>query len=280
MRLTGILSERKRNRFLKRVTKKLKWVFMPSRETTPIFVFGKQRSGTTMFMDIMENRPDTEVFQEWEPSVFNAECRIRDFNAVDRAIKHSRAAFACFKPICDSHIIRDFVTHYPDGKIIWVFRGYLDNANSAIRRFSESDRAIRLICEGKPGGGWLQEGLTMNAAETLQSLYEQSLSKFEMSCLTWWARNRLLIENGITNHPNVYLLKYENLVQDPELTFRKLESALGLPLIKASYSNVHARSIAKHDFPVISPAISSICDDLSHKLDLIIKDQDARIGFK
>jgi len=155
MRISSLLSQRKRNRLINRTIKKVKWSLRTRQETTPIFVFGKQRSGTTLFMDIMENRPDTEVYQEWETSVFT-QCRIRDFPSVDRAIENSRATYACFKPICDSHIVNDFITQYPGGKIIWVFRGFLDNANSAIRRFAESDRAMRLICEGKTGGGWLQ----------------------------------------------------------------------------------------------------------------------------
>jgi hypothetical protein len=104
-----------------------------------------------MFMDIPENRRDTEVHQEWEKEAI-ARSRAWTQWRLCTWIAGSEAPYVCFKPICDSHLIGEFISRFPDGKHIWVFRNYLDNANSTIRRFPESDRAIRLICEGKPGG--------------------------------------------------------------------------------------------------------------------------------
>jgi len=277
MQFSSILNPRKRKRYIKRALKKIKWSVLPVQKTMPIFVFGMQRSGTTMFMDIMENRPDMEVFQEWEKSVFDRDCRISDLSLVDKAVSESKAKYACFKPICDSHIADDFISRFPDGKVIWVYRSYLDNANSAIRRFPTSDRALRLICEGETGGGWLQEGVSDEVLAKLKAVYNKDLSKFEISCLNWWVRNIVLTESDWIKHGNAFLVKYDNLVKDPTAMFADIESVLGVTHIKASYSDVHGRSIAKNDFPPISPAIRELCEELSRRLDALVEEQGARV---
>ena len=169
LKITSILDPRKRKRAFNRAIKRTKWAFTRPRSSIPVFVFGKQRSGTTMFMDILENREDTEVYQEWDKSVY-LDSRIRSLDAVAEAIEKSRAPFVCFKPICDSHLIGDFVSRFPEGKYIWIIRNYLDSANSEIRRFPDSEHAVRLTCEGKPGGGWIQESMSAKALKRLQEI--------------------------------------------------------------------------------------------------------------
>jgi hypothetical protein len=224
-----------------------------------------------------QNDPPTKIYTL--PAVV---CRANFVNGsgsmgtVSEAITRSRAPYVCFKPICDSHLIRDFISRFPDGKYIWIVRNYLDNANSAIRQFPESDRAVRLTCEGKPGGGWLQEGTSSEALKRLQEVYSPDFSKFELSCLSWWIRNNIILEADLETRKQFHLMHYENLVTNPANAFQLLQKSIAIPVDQRSYGNTHSRSISKHSFPDIAPGVKELCDGLAEQLEAFADAQNRR----
>ena len=239
----------------------------PQDSSLPAFVFGQQRSGTSMLMYLLEMHDMTELYDEaWESPVFR-EYRIRSFEAVDVALARSRARLVCVKPICDSHVIRRFLERYPEGRHLWIHRHYLDAANSTIRMFEKSDRALRIVCTGGTGGGWFQEGISEEMLRRLKKVYRPHFSRLECACLVWWARNRLVLEEDLAREENVYLLRYEDLVTRVEEETRQLFRFLGLPFQRSVTAHVHAESIRRHDYPPVDPTVADLCEELTENLD-------------
>lgn len=267
MKLSSLRDRKKVRMHAIRRWKRLRRMLLPPQDSLPAFVFGQQRSGTGMLMYMLEMHDMTELYDEASDSPVFREYRIRSFEAVDAALARSCARVVCLKPICDSHVIRRFLERYPEGKHLWIHRHYLDAANSAIRRFENSDRALRIVCTGGTGGGWFQEGISDEMLRRLKEVYRPHLSLFECACLVWWARNRIVLEEDLAREENVYLLRYEDLVTRVEEETRELFRFLGLPFQRSVTAQVHAQSIRRHDYPPVDPAVADLCEKLTESLD-------------
>lgn len=219
-----------------------------------------------MLMDALEIHDDTEVFEECARSAVYEDFRVRSFEAVAQVTQRSRAEVTCFKPVCDSHLIGRFLDRFEEGCFLWMYRSCRDSANSTIRKFAGSDRAIRITCEGGSGGGWLQEGVSPSMLRTLQSVYRPDLDRFELSCLTWWARNRIAIEQDIAASDRVMFLSYEDLVSDGVAQIQRVFDFLGLRFLPKTIKHMHTRSIRKNPPPPLDAAIMAMCDELDAEL--------------
>lgn len=266
MKFTDFFDERKRSFYSSTIKKRTIGLFSKPIETKPIFLFGKQRSGTTMLMFVFHLRPDTEVFDEHGNNEAFLDFRIRDFETLKRLICKSKARFACFKPICDSHLIADFVAHFPGGRFVWIYRDYRDVANSSLRKFRNPNCQIKMVCKGENGGGWLQDGVSTETAEILRSLYSPRLSEFDFACMVWWARNKIFTESNLADLQNLVLVKYEDMVTEPEETFRSLFSFLGMRYHYPAIRYIHRKSVSKHSYPEINPTVRKLCEDLMVEL--------------
>lgn len=276
MKLASIKDRKRLRLHAFRLRKSIGRILSAPVSSTPVFVFGPNRSGTTMLMYLLHMHRMTEVYDEAESSRVFRKTRIRSFEAVQEAVDRSRAPFVCFKPICDSHLIREFIDRFPAGKHVWIHRNYKDVANSAIRQFAHSDRALRIVCSGGTGGGWFQEGISTEMLRVLREVYRPDLSAFECSCLVWWARNRVVIEEGLAEEPNVYLLAYEDMVTHVEEETRGMLDFIGLSYEKQVAAHVHSRSIRRHDYPPLDPTIESVCEELSKTLERLGRENRSR----
>jgi hypothetical protein len=276
MRLRSLNDPQKLKKGVARLRKSVRHRFLSPVPTRALFIFGKQRSGTSMTMDALELHPDTEVYDEARDSIAFLDYRIRSLERIRRILEDSRAPVTCFKTLADSHLIRDFVDTFPECRCIWLHRDFEDVANSSIRMFEQSDRAIRIACEGGSGGGWFQEGLSPRMLEVLRRVYRPDLSKFELSCLVWWARNEIAREQRIDELDNVMFLKYEHLVTRGVDEIRRVLEFAGLRFLPAVVAHVHTRSIRKNPPPPMDPAIESLCAELSRWLDRVTDAQALR----
>src|SRR5688572_14116239 len=268
MKLSSLRDRNKVRMHAFRRWKRLRRMLLPPQDSSlPAFVFGRQRSGTSMLMYLLEMHDMTELYDEARDSPVFREYRIWSFEAVDAALARSRARVVCLKPICDSHVIRRFLERYPEGKHLWIHRHYLDAANSAIRKFENSDRALRIVCTGGSGGGWFQEGISGEMLRRLKEVYRPHLSPFESACLVWWARNRVVVEEDLAREENVYILRYEDLVTRVEEETGELFRFLRLPFQRKVTAHVHARSIQRHNYPPVDPAVACLCEELTESLD-------------
>jgi len=269
MRILSIFDTEKRRRYLNSFRKRILRIGKPAVKTTPIFVLGKQRSGTTMLFNYFESRKDTETYNESNGRIFT-DFQLHPLSDVQTLLNQSRAPYTVFKSICDSHRIQELFKTFPDALVVWAQRDYKDVANSSIRHFPPHWKTgLQIICKGAPGGGWFVQGVSEKAAAKLREVYKDSLSPFEMSCLVWWARNQIAVENKIDEHPRVYMVQYEDLVTDPGQAFEGLNRGIGLPSFPEAYAHVHSRSIGRHTYPPLDPDIQGLCDELQSQLQMM-----------
>ena len=271
MRVLSLFNEEKRRRHFGSLIKKLSRIGKPIVPTTPVFVLGKQRSGTTMLFNYFESRPDTETYNESNGRIFT-DFQLHPLPQVQELLSHSRAPFTVFKSICDSHRIQELFETFPNARIVWAQRDCKDVANSSIRHFPPNWKTgLQIICNGESGGGWFVQGVSDSAAVRLREVYSDSLSPFEMSCLVWWARNQIAVENKIDEHPQICMVQYEDLVTQPAKSFEDLNSALGLPSYPQAYAHVHSRSVGRNEYPPIAEDIQLMCKELQTTLQLMAK---------
>ncbi len=272
MKLEKLRNKQFRDKHFSRITKKLKWFAIKPVESTPVFLFGIQRSGTTMLMHCLELHPDTEIFDEADNNEAFFDYCIRNYETLNALITRSKAPFVCFKPIADSHLIMEFIEQFPSGKFIWAYRDYKDVANSFLRKFAHATRAIKLVCLNQEGGGWFQKGVSSETTSILREVYTPGLSEFDLACLAWFARNRIFVEKNLGSS-DVMLIKYEHMVSNPERTFTNLSNFTGMRYDKNSIRYVHNASIAKNPYPELNPLIQKMCDDLMDVLNNVAEKQ-------
>ncbi len=244
--------------------------FLSPVDSRPVFVLGRQRSGTSMLMYLLEMHSQTQIYDEAHRSAVFDRFRLAGYEAVASAIARSAAPVVCFKPICDSHLATDLLNRFPDARIIWMVRGFADAARSAVSMWATADRAIRRIGRGEHHGGWFEEGITPEAKEILRRVYRDSLTPVECTCLVWWVRNRLVLEQALAQRPEVYLLRYETLVADVEAQTRELFAFLGLPFQERVTRHVHSRSVRAAADLELAPEVLTLCRDLEAELDALI----------
>lgn len=258
----AVFDPQKRGRLLARTKKRLRQTFRPPEETTPVFVLGIQRSGTTMLMFAFHLHPDIAVFDESLNSDAFLDYRLRDMKTTEKIVAECSFPIACFKPLADSHLTVQLLKRFPTARFIWALRDYHDVANSFLRKFPHATRAIRLVCSGQEGGGWFQEGISEETGRILRNLPWQTFSDYDFACLVWWARNQLFFELNLDKEKRVLLLRYEQLVTAPEKSFQEITSFIDIPFSKRMTRYIHARSISKHPPPLISQPVKSLCDEL------------------
>lgn len=268
MRLKNLLNDQKREIMVSRILKRLRRSLTPSiGNSVPIFIMGTQRSGTTMLMNVMHLNAHTKVFDESRKNRVFSDFRLRDIETVSHAIRHSKAPFVCFKPLADSHLMHTYLELLPEAKFIWMYRHYKDVACSAIRKWKSADDAIRKVCRGQSGGGWFQEGISAATGRVLRKYYDDRLNRFELRCLVWWSRNNLYLEQALSTHPNVMLLKYEDIAKDPMAALTPVSHFTGLPLSGNMLRHIHSRSIGNKTYPPINEGIEQLCDAQLNRLD-------------
>lgn len=263
MRFLSLPDKDGRMRGFSRLQKTVTRPFKRARRSVPVFVFGKQRSGTTMMMDVFHARRDTEVFDERAASPAFLDYRIRSFDAVAHLVERSKAPFVCFKPLADSHLSREFARRFPKAKLLWIYRDYVDSAMSGIKKWPGGRRAIRLVCTGQSGGGWFQEGVSEEAAEILRGLYSPELTDLDLACLVWWARNRLVLELELMRLENLLVVRYEDLVgESREQAFEEVFEFVGMPYDGRSVDRVVRKSSGDRKRDGLSTEVRDLCDEL------------------
>jgi hypothetical protein len=267
MRLAGLKDPQTRDRYLSIVKKRLLKSVRQPRECKPVFVFGKQRSGTSMLMIAFHRHPEAIVYDEHRSNAAFYRHRIRDFEVVRQLVDESRFGLACFKPICDSHFIARFVEAFPSAHHIWIYRRVEDVANSSLRKFADPTRALRLVCTGQAGGGWFDEGVSLESRRILREVYRPSLSDFDLACLAWWARNRIIVESGLLPSPDITVLKYEDLVADPQGMLWWLFARMNVPFNNRIGARMTPRPIGRHRAPPMDDTVRELCESLTCGLD-------------
>ena len=238
-----------------------------------LFILGAQRSGTNMLVSVFDKFPFSRTYNEDDPSAFSKTMRIKSPGHI-RALLDCPASLIVFKPIIDSHKAREFLNEYPNSKIIWIYRNYLDVANSATVKWKDAQRHIvRHIAEkNNSWDRYYTEALTDQDRDFVRSLYSKDMSEVSAGVLNWYLRNRLFFKLDLEKEERVLLVNYERLVLNPDREFSRIGQWLGVGFDPSYYHHLFKTSVKKSDPDEIDDEIQEISQDLWLRLEMLLSE--------
>lgn len=250
--------------------------------TRPFFVFGCQRSGTTITVDVFRKCDQIEVYPETDPranqaplqDVFTEDVRLRSKEDIDRLIKQSPRPAILFKPLMDCHYA-DKILDRHKGKGIWMYRHFADVANSAVAKWGNHQRNVvqAIHHDNWSQLGWRAERLPAHRIKLVKSLWHPDLSDHEGAAIFWLMRNWAYFDHAFHARRDLKLFRYEEVVAAPESSFRSMMDFMELTFESDIVADVHSQSVSKSKMPSISGEILDHCDNLLRQLDAACRAQ-------
>lgn len=237
----------------------------PPADHPTLHIVGCQRSGTTMFTEILDRDPRVRVFGELE-SLFDGvprHHRLRDPIDVRRQLGCSGAALNVVKPLVESHRVSELLHLGGDSVAIWMFRHYRDVASSNLKRFGIRNGIdnLRPIVEDDPDD-WRNAGLSADTREIVRRHFDEHMPPHDASALFWYCRNTLFSAQALELDPKVRTCRYEQLVADPAAMVQATYAWVGLAAVTERISDlVHARSVGKGR-DEIRPNVRTLCETM------------------
>ncbi len=244
---------------------------------TTVFVVGCQRSGTTMFLRVLNRSPSVAVFEETNARAYSDGWRLRSDDHLRYLVHRTNRDIVAFKPLNDAQWVDRLLASHPDSKAIWIYRDYADVANSMVALWGGAQiDHIRQIARGRfkdPGSAALGERVNPAHTELIKQLSEIRLSEFDAAAAIWLLRNSIFFDLELEKRTDVLLVNYEDAVSGPERCFSRVFRFLGAASTPDSYGNIVSTSIGKHEAPAIDSKILTACARLKKRLDACYRGQ-------
>jgi hypothetical protein len=239
-----------------------------STEKIPLFVVGSERSGTTMLMKVMEKSRYMRVYQEHSRRAFQENWRLMPPEVIRSLIAESRAPIVVFKPLCDAHLCDHLLEQYSNSKAVWIYRDYHDVAISAANKWNEHLKDVmRQISQGDwEALEWRGERLDDDKIALVRHLYSPAMTAQDAAGLQWYLRNQFYFSLGLDSDPRVLLMRYEDLVLDPQLEMQRLMHFVGAAFEHSIIEDITDRAIGKGIDVELSPEVDHVCAELLMKL--------------
>lgn len=260
---------------LRAVKKRLYQTFVPlGRHPRKIaFIFGCQRSGTTMLSRTLGRDPRSKTYGERGIALGAAKgspTRLLPYDEIERIFARERAPLLVAKPLVESQHATRLLDRFTGSRGIWLYRHYYDVASSTEKKFGRKASLYNLsaLFEDDYKDHWFGDNVPADLRDTVQPLFDPERPVFDLHALCWWVRNSLYFALDLDQDPRVLLSRYEDLTSRPKdlmaSVYRHLEIAYpGDYLV----SDIHTRSIGKGGQLELSPEIESLCGDLLKRLD-------------
>lgn len=233
----------------------------------PVFICGVQRSGTTMLGACLERSPEIWHYPEHDTYAFENYI-LKDSDTITSLVKNNPFKTLVFKPLTDSHRVKDLMERFGDGAGIWMYRRYEDRANSAVVKFGAHNlEVLSDIANDTNLDIWQAQGLLDEDIELIKSYDYSKMNPAEAATLFWYFRNKLYFNQALDKDERVLLVCYEDLIRKPEKTMRDVCIHLGITYRPFLIKGIHARSFGKQKAPDIRNDIKMRCEHMYKKLD-------------
>lgn len=244
-----------------------------------LFIFGCQRSGTTLMQELFDRDFDARVYPEFDPRVYGRTAerqgrestrhfRLKPLEQVREVLARERARLVVVKPIVETQNARELLAFFPQAKALFIYRHYAAVAASDLKTFGIRNGIdnLRPLVNGE-SSNWRAQGVASGVRAEIQARFHERMDPYDAAALFWYARNRFFFDLGLERHAAVKPLRYEWLVQDASAAMESIYRFVGLPCPSAVAALVHGQSSGNGRHVRLSADVERLCDELLQRLD-------------
>ena len=242
----------------------------PCNNTLPVFIMGCGRSGTTMMINIFERDDRMQTLGENNPKVAKNYMLVNE--KIGLAIEYCKNPVLIMKPILNSFDASRLLKTYDRAKIIWILRDCKDMVASSIKKFGPVVSGyMKNLVLFKKGNNWLSLGMPTATLEMLSKINSNAFTDHDWMALVWWSVNRTIMLDRLYESDRFLLLKYENLVRNPDAVLRWVYEDIGLQYKYRASKYIHPMSVGKGAAIQLHPHVREICENLAEDLTQFVK---------
>ena len=233
-----------------------------------VFIFGCQRSGTTLLGRVFDSDLRSAVLQEINAITGTNESslRLKPFPEVIHILDKIRAPLIVVKPLVESHRAPEILEEIPQSRGIWMFRHYRDVVASNIKRFASQTEGLKMSISGDPPS-WRSEGVSNETRSILNIFYHDDINAADAAALGWYSTNTLFFELQLNKNSRIKLCKYEDFCETPKEIMKGLYSFIGLQYPKWDLTReVDKQSLSLGQAIEINKTIESLCIELQDRI--------------
>lgn len=245
-----------------------------------VFIFGCQRSGTTMLVHCFRRDQRSSLYGEG--GLANKSLRLRPYSEIEQIIARDKATLIVAKPIVESQHAVKLLDYFDQARAIWMYRDYRDVADSSLRKFGtestfrnlqpivERARGSHPAREGRPDDGysWASENVSEHTQEIVARYFSEDMPIYDAKALFWYVRNILFFEQKLDQDPRTTLCRYKDIVSRPQQVMQNVYRFLQVDYPGDHITvDIHQRSVGVGNKAEIGEDIRHLCDDLMSKLD-------------
>jgi hypothetical protein len=251
-----------------------RWIYQrvrPRDVSTPVFIVGSQRSGTSMTMRVFDLSLDAMVYHTTDHRAYRDGILHEDAR-IQRLVQRSRSAVTVFKPMNQIQRLPRYLSLLPDLRVVWLLRDYRDAVNSCVRRWDTMRDVLKQITIDPAQAGWHGEALPESLHEVVCRHYDDAMSLESANALFWYLRNQFFFELSLDQDPAVRVFPYEELVRRPDAAFARMFEFCGCPFDARLTREVTASSIGRYLPPELDSEIARLCMELTDRFGPLVQD--------
>ena len=237
-----------------------------------VFIFGCQRSGTTLMTEIFEKDLNVKVYPERSRLCTHApndEYRLNPLSIVKETIDRDRFPVVVLKPLVEVQNSVRILSYFPGAKAIWMYRNHKDVASSNLKRFGIRNGIdnLRFIVRNDYQN-WRAEHVPDYLREIVVENFSETMNPHDAAALFWFVRNSFFFDLKLDKHPDIIMCRYGDLVTNPFQAISTIYDFIDQPFPNEKLTaNVHPLSVGKGKTISLSTKIDRLCADLLVRLE-------------
>jgi hypothetical protein len=231
-----------------------------NRQKMILFIFGCQRSGTTLLTEIFERDFDnTKVYGEFSrlsSADKTRHIRLNPLHLVKRQIDSDRPPLIILKPLVESQNALKLLDYFDNLSHLehWGVKNGINNLRPIIKGQSQN---------------WRCENVSEETKEIVRKHFAEDMNPYDAAALSWFVRNTLFFAMNLDGNHHVMTCKYEHLIDNPVQTMSDIYKFVGYVYPKDKITlHIYSSSKGRGKNLKLSRDIESLCNDMQSKLDL------------
>ena len=238
----------------------------PRQAPNAVFVLGSGRSGTRVPLVAFERSPETITYSEGHSRLFRG-ALLREDQVIHDLLSRTPFRTVVLKPICESYRADEFLSTFPNARVVWIFRDYRDAVNSATKKWTSALRHARALASGDlKSVGWRAGGMTPEKLALVGELSTPDLSLAGAHAVMWYLSNSLFFDQQLHDRRDALLVRYEDLVKEPLKYFPELFEFVGSAFEPRFVDGIYDRSIGRDAAPVLPERLEYLCAEVHARL--------------